>query len=119
MTTHVDDCTSLCTSFVGERHFEASRLKHDIFNFFEFKEKDLKRHANLLEMTVYYNDQDDYVKLFISLKIKRAVEKYNLQDVVPAKTLMTTNALVVFDKDTSEAFNEPSFSYSTLIGELL
>ncbi|KAL5526219.1 hypothetical protein ACEPAG_7558 [Sanghuangporus baumii] len=70
-------------------------------------------------MSVYYDKSLNSVKISVPLKIKRALERYNLVNICPAVTPMEKNALKEFDADTSDPPVSPPWPYSALIGELL
>lgn len=117
--THVDDCTASCKSTTDDRAAESVRFKQDVSKHFQFKEKYPRERANLLGLTVYYNEQQHYVKLSCSLKTDRMVVFYGLQDTIPARTPMVENALTLFRLDASELVVPPPWPYAHLVGELL
>lgn len=119
MATHVDDCNAACTSFSRDPETEAMRFKSSISTNFEYKEKDPRHRANLLGMTIHYNVNEGYVKLSVKLKILQALERYGLTDANPSKTPMATNALQIFERDTSDPPETAPWPYAHLVGELL
>ena len=49
-------------------------MKDDIRGIFKFKKKDIKNRVNVLEMIIYYDEEENTVKLSILTKIKRALK---------------------------------------------
>lgn len=75
--------------------------------------------TKVLGMTVKLDEQSNKVKLSIGMKIDVMLDRYNLKDAKPADSPMLSNALVTFERDTSDGFEQPPWPYSKLIGELL
>lgn len=119
LSTHVDDCNASCQSFNTSRDHEAISFKSDVGKLFKFKEKNPRDHINVLGMTAFYDEDNNFTKLSVPLKIERALQKYGLSNANTFRTPMATNALTIFERDTSEAFDDPPWPYSQLVGELL
>lgn len=119
IATHVDDCTASCKSNSDDRQAESLRFKEDVRKYFQFKEKDARERANMLGLTVYYNEVDNSCKLTVGVKIDRLASRYGLTDARAPRTPMVANTFTLFDQDKSEHLNNPPWPYTTLVGELL
>ena len=114
-----DDIQATCTSLAGETDKVTNQLREDLRTLFEFKEKDTKLMAKVLGMTVHYDEENRRVKISVGMKIDAILEQYNMKDAKITDSPMLPNTLALFERDTSEGFDQPPWPYAKLVGELL
>ncbi|OCB90620.1 hypothetical protein A7U60_g2138 [Sanghuangporus baumii] len=70
ISTHVDDCTSATRLKTLSGPNSAVQLRTDIKKYFDFKEKDPRRGANMLGITLKYDEEAGTIKLSLAQKIE-------------------------------------------------
>ena len=113
---HVDDMHALTISSNPAVSLQ-QRFEQDIGTKYSFTRKDLTEPVTHLGWTMHA--QPDRTCIGVGNKIRRMADRYQLTDANYVATPMATDALELFNADTSQAYEDPPFPYRNAVGELM